>query len=105
MTARTLTRLHARIMLPLIMSDCQPVTPTTIFRVAYMKFLAQSLRPNGRIAIIDYKQSSWIGCPLGHATSKEIVRHEMEPAGYRLLNDFDFLPKQHFQIFALKIHE
>jgi hypothetical protein len=38
---------------------------------------------------------------LGHTTAKEEVRDEMTKAGYRLIEDFDFLDKQHFQIFAV----
>jgi ubiquinone/menaquinone biosynthesis C-methylase UbiE len=64
-------------------------------RVAYFKSLMRHLRSAGRVAIIEYKDTGW----FGHATPKETVRREMETAGYRLVKDFDFLPKQHFQIF------
>jgi predicted methyltransferase len=74
-------------------------------RVSYMQALARYLRPNGRIAIIDFKESSWLGSLFGHATSKDTVRQEMEAAGYRLINDFDFLSKQHFQVFSSTTHE
>lgn len=74
-------------------------------RVAYARDLARSLRPNGRIAIIDFKKGSWLGSLFGHAISKDTVRQEMETAGYRLTREFDFLPKQHFQVFALNTHE
>lgn len=70
-------------------------------RVPYMRALATSLRPEGRIAIIDFKEGTWLGSFFGHATSKETVRQEMEAAGYRLTNDFDFLPRQHFQVFSM----
>jgi arsenite methyltransferase len=69
-------------------------------RVAYFKSLSQSLRPEGRIAILDYKEGGgWFTSLFGHATPKDTIRREMEAAGYRLANDLDFLPKQHFQIF------
>jgi len=74
-------------------------------RVSYMRALAGFLRPNGRIAIIDFKEGSWLGSLFGHATSKDMVRQEMKAAGYRLINDFDFLPKQHFQVFSPATHE
>jgi ubiquinone/menaquinone biosynthesis C-methylase UbiE len=73
--------------------------------VRYARRLARSLRPNGRIAIIDFKKDSWLGSLFGHATSKNTVRQEMETAGYRLTREFDFLPKQHFQVFVLNTHE
>ncbi len=69
-------------------------------RVAYMKSLGRYLRPNGWIAIIDFKEGGWLPSFLGHATSKDSVRQELEAAGYRLINDFDFLSKQHFQVFS-----
>jgi arsenite methyltransferase len=74
-------------------------------RVSYMQALAGFLRPNGRIAIIDFKEGSWLGSLFGHATSKDTVRQEMKTAGYRLINDFDFLSKQHFQVFSPTAHE
>lgn len=70
-------------------------------RITYFKSLARYLRPKGRIAIIEYKEGGWLGSLFGHATTKESARREMEAAGYRLINDFDFLPKQHFQLFSL----
>ena len=73
-------------------------------RQAYMASLAQYLRQDGRIAIIDFKKGSWLGSLFGHATSQTAIQKEMEAAGYRLLNNFDFLPKQHFQVFALNTH-
>lgn len=45
------------------------------------------------------------GSLFGHATSKDTVRQEMETAWYRLTDEFDFLPKQHFQVFAPNTHE
>jgi ubiquinone/menaquinone biosynthesis C-methylase UbiE len=69
-------------------------------RPVYMKSLARHLRTGGRIAIIDFKPSGWAWL-LGHATAKETVREEMARAGYRLVEDFDFLQKQHFQVFAV----
>jgi ubiquinone/menaquinone biosynthesis C-methylase UbiE len=66
-------------------------------RTAYFQSLARALRPGGRIAVIEYKDSGWLA---GHSTPKETVLHEMEAAGYRLIREFDFLPKQHFLVFG-----
>lgn len=71
-------------------------------RVGYMKSLLKYLRPDGRIAIIDYTNEGWFSKMFGHWTPKETIRQEMEAAGYQLINDFDFLTKQHFQIFRLR---
>ena len=36
---------------------------------------------------------------FGHRIGKDEVRGEMEAAGYRLMNDYDVVDRQHFQIF------
>lgn len=69
-------------------------------RLVYMKALARHLRAGGRVAIIDFKPSGWFWL-FGHATAKDTVREEMAAAGYRLVDDFDFLEKQHFQVFVV----
>jgi len=70
-------------------------------RADYFKSAAQYLRPGGRVAVIDYAGKGWFSRLLGHWTPKETSRSELETAGYRLTNDFDFLTRQHFQVFAL----
>jgi ubiquinone/menaquinone biosynthesis C-methylase UbiE len=69
-------------------------------RATYMGSLARHLRQGGRIAIIDFKPRGWFWL-FGHATAKETVREEMTSAGYRLIEEFEYLPKQHFQVFAI----
>ncbi len=66
-------------------------------RIAYFQNLARSLRSGGRIPIIDYTPTcfAWL---FGHGTAKETIRKEMEAAGYRLIDDFGYLSKQHFQV-------
>ncbi len=64
-------------------------------RVGYFRSLARSLKPQGRVAILDF-HPGW----LGHGTAKSDVQREMEAAGYRLLADYDLIQNQHFQIFA-----
>lgn len=65
-------------------------------RVVYFRSLARSLKPHGRVAILDF-YPGW----FGHGTAKADVRREMETAGYRLLADYDLVQNQHFQIFVL----
>ncbi|MDH5336842.1 MAG: class I SAM-dependent methyltransferase, partial [Nitrospira sp.] len=55
-------------------------------RVDYFRSLASSLRPGGRVAILDFHPRGFFSGMFGHRTAKEEVRHEMEAAGYRLLN-------------------
>ena len=71
-------------------------------RVAYFAKLKSYLRPGGRIAIIDYDRRSWIVGLLRHYTPSEFIKREMEQAGYTLSEEFDFLDRQSFLIFAAK---
>ncbi len=68
-------------------------------RVDYFASTMRSLRPDGRVAIIDLGANNWLFRLLGHWTPKETIRREMEAAGYQLTNDFDFLTRQNFQVF------
>jgi predicted methyltransferase len=69
-------------------------------RVAYFRSLTSSLRPGGRVAILDFHPRGFFDGMFGDRTAKEDVRSEMEAAGYRLVNDYDVVENQHFQIFA-----
>ena len=69
-------------------------------RVAYFRSLASALRPGGRVAILDDHPRGFLPGLFGHRTAKEEVRREMEAAGYRLVDDYDLIDRQHFQIFA-----
>lgn len=73
-------------------------------RVAYFHSLASSLRPGGRVAILDYQPRGFFSGMFGDRTAKEEVRREMEEAGYHLINDSDLIDRQHFQIFAKAAH-
>jgi predicted methyltransferase len=69
-------------------------------RVAYFKSLARYLKPDGRVAILDFHPHGFMSGLLGHGTAKQEVRREIESAGYRLTADYDFIDRQHFQIFS-----
>jgi ubiquinone/menaquinone biosynthesis C-methylase UbiE len=71
-------------------------------RVAYFVNLRQHLRPDGRIAIIDFDRRAWLGGLLRHYTPSEFIKREMEQAGYTLQQEFDFLNRQSFLIFVPK---
>jgi arsenite methyltransferase len=71
-------------------------------RIAYFQSLARYLTPDGQVAILDFHPHGLFSGLLGHGTAKEEVRREMESAGYRLAADYDFIEKQHFQIFSRK---
>ncbi len=69
-------------------------------RVTYFRSLASSLKSGGRVAILDFHPRGFLSGLFGDRIDKEVVRNEMEAAGYRLLNDYDVVDSQHFQIFA-----
>jgi predicted methyltransferase len=69
-------------------------------RVAYFRRLRQTLRPPGRIAIVDWqKRPLPVGPEMEHKLAREQVVHEMETAGYRLAQEPSILPYQYFLIF------
>jgi hypothetical protein len=37
---------------------------------------------------------------FGHATSKQTIVDEMTAAGYRLVDDFEIVERQHFLVFV-----
>jgi arsenite methyltransferase len=68
-------------------------------RTEYARNLKSSLRPGGRIAIIDFyhdDRSGELGFPKRHLVAKENVLEELREAGYRLVKEHTFLPKQYF---------
>jgi len=71
-------------------------------RVEYFRSLQDFLRPGGKVVIIEYKKGKFFGFRgvFGHYVPKEIIKREMEEAGYRLEEEFDFLPEQHFTIYS-----
>jgi len=71
-------------------------------RVTYFQSLGRYLKPDGRVAILDFHPHGFISGLLGHGTAKEEVRREMESAGYLLSANFDLIDGQHFQIFSRK---
>jgi len=71
-------------------------------RVEYLKGLKKYLRPSGRIAIIDFDRRAWIEGLWHHYTPSDFIKREMEQAGYSLAQEFTFLERQSFLIFAPK---
>ena len=69
-------------------------------RVAYFQSLARYLKPDGRVAILDFHPHGIFSGLLGHGTAAEQVRGELAAAGYRPVVGFDLIESQHFQIFS-----
>lgn len=63
--------------------------------------LKTKLKPNGKIAIIDYKKGFFLSfySLFGHYIDKQILVEEMEKSGFVVDKSFDFIANQHFIIF------
>ena len=70
-------------------------------RQVYFRKLARSLKAGGRVALIDFRPDSPEGPPKEFRFTPEQVKAEMSKAGYALAAQYDFLPRQHFLIFAI----
>ena len=68
-------------------------------RTAYFTRLRSSLRPQGRVAIVDFRMDSPEGPPVEMRLAPEVVRAEMEAAGYSLAGSVDTLARQYLLIF------
>jgi arsenite methyltransferase len=71
-------------------------------RVAYFSNLRKYVRPDGRVAIIDFDRRAWLEGLLRHYTPSEFLKREMEQAGYSLQQELEFLDRQSFLIFTIK---
>ena len=69
-------------------------------RVKYFADAARYLRPGGRIAIVDFDGRHWSAALMGHYTPVEVIKKEMQEAGYRLEREFDFLDRQAFLVYS-----
>jgi ubiquinone/menaquinone biosynthesis C-methylase UbiE len=68
-------------------------------RSSYFRRLRASLKPGGRIAIIDFRLDSPDGPPKAARIAPERVIAELKGAGYTLAREHSFLPNQYFLIF------
>jgi SAM-dependent methyltransferase len=70
---------------------------------AVMDHVRRSLKPGGRVVILEYAKESNIApaSPL-HKMSFEEIRREIEPLGFAIDRLFDFLPVQHGVVFTIK---
>jgi ubiquinone/menaquinone biosynthesis C-methylase UbiE len=69
-------------------------------RTAYFARAARVLSPGGRVAIIDLDGRTWLMRLFGHVTPRDEIVSEMQAAGYRLVQEHEFLPRQSFLVFA-----
>lgn len=68
-------------------------------REQYFRQLQGSLKPGGRLAVIDFRIDSLQGPPQTARIAPEQVKAELQRAGYRLAEEHGFLPSQYFLVF------
>jgi len=68
-------------------------------RDQYFKKLKNYLKPGGRLALIDFTETSPMGPPPAERISAAHVKSELMQAGYELAMEYTFLPNQFFLIF------
>jgi predicted methyltransferase len=69
-------------------------------RSRYFRNLASSLKPGGRLAVIDFRLDSPKGPPREARIAPERVKAELAAAGYTLREEHAFLPEQYFLVFS-----
>jgi predicted methyltransferase len=69
-------------------------------RERYFRALAASLKPGGRVAVIDFRMDSPSGPPKSARVAPERVKAELAAAGYALSEEHGFLPRQYFLVFT-----
>lgn len=71
-------------------------------RTQYFAKLKASLRPGGRLAVIDFKPDAPGAPHPKHLIPPEKVRKELSAAGYTLAETHGILPKQYFLVFKIQ---
>jgi len=71
-------------------------------RERYFRNLVGSLKPGGRVAIIDFRMDSPQGPPKAARIAPDRVIAELEGAGYKVATQHGFLPNQYFLVFQPK---
>jgi ubiquinone/menaquinone biosynthesis C-methylase UbiE len=71
-------------------------------RVRYMRQLAKTLKPGGRLVVIDYKPGPLkIGPPPEHKLPAGVMDKEISEAGWKLVERFDTHPYHDFEVWRV----
>jgi ubiquinone/menaquinone biosynthesis C-methylase UbiE len=72
-------------------------------RPTYFSGVKKALKDGGRIAVVDFhhdERSGNVGFPRRHLVPQDTVVEELRQAGFRLLREHTFLPRQYFLEFV-----
>lgn len=65
-----------------------------------LRAMRQALKPDGRLVLVEFRlEDPSVPIKLEHKMSKEQVKKELLPNGYKLAEEFDKLPWQHVMFF------
>lgn len=72
-------------------------------RVKYFKGLKETLKSDGKVAVIEYDGRGWFSFHkiYGHFIPQKTIINEMKEAGYKIFKSYDLLPEQSFTIFHI----
>ncbi|MBL9125205.1 MAG: class I SAM-dependent methyltransferase, partial [Planctomycetaceae bacterium] len=66
-----------------------------------LRALRQSLKPDGRIVLVEFRgEDPTVPIKPLHKMTKKQVRKELEPNGFKLVEEYDELPWQHVMFFG-----
>lgn len=71
-------------------------------RVGYFRRLRTSLKPSGRVAIVDFRKDAPDGPPPQFRLDPAQIASELAQAGYVQAASYDFLPRQIYLVFRVK---
>ena len=71
-------------------------------RVKYFAKLKASLKPGGTLAIVDFRKDAPSGPPAEFRFTPDQISAELAQAGFSLVKQYDFLPRQLFLLYQVK---
>jgi arsenite methyltransferase len=67
----------------------------------YLALMKKMLKPGGQIVIVDYQKKELpVGQPPEMKLAREDVMRQMESGGFKLAQEYTFLPYQYFLVFT-----
>jgi ubiquinone/menaquinone biosynthesis C-methylase UbiE len=69
-------------------------------RPAYFRELRKSMKPSGRLTIIDFRKGAPSGPPEEFRFTPDQITAELTQAGFTLQTQYDFLPRQLFLVYT-----